>query len=162
MALFDAGLGAQNVQLLAPAGCAIFPPQAELVSRRDGLDSLEPGEVVVAMLAEHATREPNRLLTASIGLAAPVDRALHGCLATRVAFGETEEQAGAGAEELAAEMLATSLGIDFELETVWDEKRELYRVAGTVVRTANVTQAALGDARGWWTTTIAGAILLND
>lgn len=170
IALFDAGLAAQTLLRIASGShseaFAIFPPNAELISRRDGLASLVPGEVLTVLLAEHATHEPNRLLTASIGFAALAERNRHGCLAAQIAFGRTEVEAGMAAEELAAEMLATTLGIDFDLESIWDEKKELYRLNGpdgpTIVRTANVTQPALGDPRGWWTTTIAAAILLPD
>ncbi|HOT50212.1 MAG TPA: pyruvoyl-dependent arginine decarboxylase, partial [Candidatus Hydrogenedentes bacterium] len=42
----------------------------------------------------------------------------------------------------------------------WDEKREIWRISGKFVRTANITQTALGDKDGHWTTTIAAAILI--
>ena len=66
------------------------------------------------------------------------------------------------AEELAAEMLATTLDVDFDPDKSWDEKKEIYRISNKIVRTANVTQSAVGDKNGRWTTTIAAAILLFD
>ena len=77
-------------------------------------------------------------------------------------FGETEDSAGDYAEELAAEMLATTLNVDFDPDRSWDEKKEIYRISNKIVRTANVTQSAVGDKRGLWTTVIASAVLIFD
>jgi arginine decarboxylase len=107
-----------------------------------------------------STREPHRLVASSIGVAIPTDRDTYGYLSEHHSFGETEEQAGEYAEELAAEMLATTLDVDFDPDTSWDEKKEIYRISNKIVRTANVTQSAIGDKRGFWTTTIAAAILI--
>jgi arginine decarboxylase len=57
-------------------------------------------------------------------------------------------------------MLATTLNVEFDPDTSWDEKKEIYRISNKIVRTANVTQSAIGDKRGLWTTTIAAAILI--
>ena len=74
---------------------------------------------------------------------------------------ESEEVAGDYAEELAAEMLATTLGLDFDPDKSWDEKKEVYRVSNQIVRTQNVTQTAVGDKNGLWTTVVAAAVLLD-
>ncbi len=66
------------------------------------------------------------------------------------------------AEELAAEMLATTLNVEFDPDRSWDEKKEIYRISNKIVRTANVTQSAVGDKRGLWTTVIAAAIFIFD
>ena len=96
------------------------------------------------------------------GVAIPTDRATYGYLSEHHSFGETEEQAGDYAEELAAEMLATTLDVDFDPDKSWDEKKEIYRISNKIVRTANVTQSAVGHKNGLWTTTIAAAILIFD
>ena len=139
---------------------SIFPPNAKLISRKEGLTYLHPGEVVFAVIAENSTREPHRLVTSSIGVAIPTDRNTYGYLSEHHSFGETEEQAGEYAEELAAEMLATTLDVEFDPDKSWDEKKEIYKISNKIVRTANVTQSAVGDKRGLWTTTIAAAILI--
>ena len=156
LALRDAGIAAQNLVRVS----SIFPPQARLVPRKEGLKYLYPGEVVFAVVAENSTREPHRLVASSIGVAIPADRNTYGYLSEHHSFGETEEQAGEYAEELAAEMLATTLDVDFDPDKSWDEKKETYRISNKIVRTANVTQSAIGDKRGLWTTTIAAAILI--
>jgi len=158
MALRDAGIAAQNLVRVS----SIFPPKCKLITRKEGLTYLNPGEVVFAVVAENSTREPHRLCVSSIGVAIPTDRNTYGYLSEHHCFGETEEQAGDYAEELAAEMLATTLDVEFDPDKSWDEKKEIYRISNKIVRTANVTQSAVGDKKGLWTTTIAAAILIMD
>ncbi len=156
LALRDAGIAAQNLVRVS----SIFPPQAKLITRKEGLKYLYPGEVVFAVVAENSTREPHRLVVSSIGVAIPADKDTYGYLSEHHGFGETEQQAGDYAEELAAEMLATTLDVEFDPDKSWDEKKEVYRLSNKIVRTANVTQSAVGDKNGRWVTTIAAAILI--
>ncbi|HEX9760357.1 MAG TPA: pyruvoyl-dependent arginine decarboxylase, partial [Candidatus Acidoferrales bacterium] len=65
-------------------------------------------------------------------------------------------------EELAAEMLATTLNVEFDPDLSWDEKKEVYRISNKIVRTMNITQSAVGDKRGLWSTVLAAAILLGE
>jgi len=158
LALRDAGIASQNLVRVS----SIFPPQCKLLSRTQGLKYLHHGEVAFAVVAENSTREPHRLLAASIGVAIPADRNTYGYLSEHHSFGEKEEAAGDYAEELAAEMLATTLNVEFDPDRSWDEKKEIYRISNKIVRTANVTQSAVGDKRGLWTTVIAAAIFIFD
>jgi arginine decarboxylase len=158
LALRDAGIAAQNLVRVS----SIFPPQCKLVPRSQGLKYLSPGEVVFSVVAENSTHEPHRLLASSIGVAIPADRNTYGYLSEHHSFGETEDSAGDYAEELAAEMLATTLNVEFDPDRSWDEKKEIYRISNKIVRTANVTQSAVGDKRGLWTTVIAAAVLIFD
>ena len=87
LALRDAGIAAQNLVRVS----SIFPPQCKLVPRSQGLKYLSPGEVVFAVVAENSTREPHRLLAASIGVAIPADRNTYGYLSEHHSFGETED-----------------------------------------------------------------------
>ena len=158
LALRDAGIAAQNLVRVS----SIFPPNCKLIPRSQGLTYLSPGEVVFAVVAENSTHEPHRLLASSIGVAIPADRNTYGYLSEHHSFGETEDSAGDYAEELAAEMLATTLNVEFDSDRSWDEKKEMYRISNKIVRTANVTQSAVGDKRGLWTTVIASAVLIFD
>ncbi|MGH9541194.1 MAG: pyruvoyl-dependent arginine decarboxylase [Terriglobales bacterium] len=158
LALRDAGIAACNLVRVS----SIFPPRCKLVPRSAGLKLLSPGEVVFAVLSENSTREPHRLIAASIGLALPADRDTYGYLSEHHSFGETEQQAGEYAEELAAEMLATTLNVDFDPDRSWDEKKEIYRISNKIVRTTNITQSAVGDKRGLWTTVLGCAILIGE
>ena len=156
LALRDAGIASQNLVRVS----SIFPPHCKVISRKEGLKYLNHGEVVFSVIAENSTREPHRLIVSSIGVAIPADRDTYGYLSEHHSFGETEDQAGEYAEELAAEMLATTLDVDFDPDKSWDEKKEIYRISNKIVRTRNVTQSAVGDKRGLWTTTIAAAVLI--
>ena len=156
LALRDAGIAAQNLVRVS----SIFPPNCKLLSRREGLKYLSPGEVVFAVVAETSTHEPHRLIAASIGVAIPSDRNTYGYLSEHHTFGQAEDQAGDYAEELAAEMLATTLDVEFDPDKSWDEKKQIYRLSNKIVRTANITQTAVGDKRGKWTTVISAAILI--
>ena len=158
LALRDAGIAAQNLVRVS----SIFPPNCKLLARKEGVKYLHPGEVVFAVVAENSTREPHRLLASSIGVAIPADRNTYGYLSEHHSFGETEDAAGEYAEELAAEMLATTLNVEFDPDRSWDEKKQIYRLSNKIVRTANVTQSAVGDKRALWTTVIASAVLIFD
>ena len=125
LALRDAGIAAQNLVRVS----SIFPPQCKLITRKEGLKFLNPGEVVFAVIAENSTREAHRLVVSSIGVAIPTDRNTYGYLSEHHSFGETEDQAGDYAEELAAEMLATTLDVEFDPDKSWDEKKEIYRIS---------------------------------
>src|SRR6266481_3244043 len=76
LALRDAGIAAQNLVRVS----SIFPPLCKLRSRKEGMKFLAPGEVTFAVIAENSSREPHRLLAASIGLALPADRRTYGYL----------------------------------------------------------------------------------
>jgi arginine decarboxylase len=156
LALRDAGIASQNLVRVS----SIFPPNCKLISRSQGLKYLHHGEVVFTVVAENSTREPHRLMASSIGVAIPADRNTYGYLSEHHSFGETEDQAGDYAEELAAEMLATTLDVEFDPDRSWDEKKEIYRISNKIVRTANVTQSAIGDKRGLWTTVLAAAVMI--
>ncbi len=156
LALRDAGIAAQNLVRVS----SIFPPNCKMITRKDGLSYLDPGQVTFAVVAENSTREPHRLLASSIGVAIPADRNVYGYLSEHHSFGETEDAAGDYAEELAAEMLATTLDVEFDPDKSWDEKKQIYRLSNKIVRTMNMTQSAVGDKKARWTTVIAAAILI--
>jgi arginine decarboxylase len=156
LALRDAGIASQNLVRVS----SIFPPNCKLVSRKEGLKFLSPGEVVFSVVAENSSREPHRLMSSSIGVAIPSDRSTYGYLSEHHSFGESDDVAGEYAEELAAEMLATTLNVEFDPDRSWDEKKEIYKISNKIVRTANITQSAVGDKRGLWSTVIAAAVLI--
>jgi arginine decarboxylase len=157
LALRSAGIAACNLVRVS----SIFPPRCKIIPRSEGVKELSPGQVTFAVMSENSTREPHRLIAASIGVALPADRNTFGYLSEHHSFGQTEELAGEYAEELAAEMLATTLGVEFDPDRSWDEKKEIYRISNKIVRTANLTQSAIGDKRGMWTTVLAASILLG-
>ena len=95
-----------------------------------------------------------------IAVAIPAEKEAYGYLSEHHSYGETDSKAGEYTEDLAATMLATVLGVDFDPDSSWDNKKELWKISGKIVRTRNVTQSAIGDKKGLWTTVLAASILL--
>ena len=156
LALRDAGISPFNLVHVS----SIFPPGCQMVSKDEGLKFLKPGEVVFVVDSRVSTNEPNRLVAASVGCALPADKSQHGYLSEHEAFGETDEKAGDYAEDLAATMLARSLGLNVDDNLKWDEREKQYKLSGQIVKTFNITQSALGDKTGMWTTVVAAAVLV--
>jgi arginine decarboxylase len=111
-------------------------------------------------MARNATNEPNRLIASSIGVALPTDENQYGYISEHHPFGENEKVSGDYAEDIAAQMLATTLGLDFDPETAWDEREQLYKQSGQIYKSFNITQSSEGDKSGLWTTVIAAAVML--
>ncbi len=156
MALRDAGIAEYNLVTVS----SIFPPNCKRVSKEEGKKSLNPGQVVFVVMARNATNEPNRLIAASIGLAQPADANNYGYLSEHHPFGETEQKCGEYAEDLAATMLASTLGLEFDSNAAWDEREQVYKSSGQIYKTTNVTQSAQGHKDGLWTTVVASAVLV--
>lgn len=156
MALRNARIASFNLVSVS----SIYPPACKMISVDEGLKSLIPGQIVHAVISKNATREPNRLIASSIGVAIPKDVEMYGYLSEHHSFGETNLISGEYAEDLAAEMLATILGVPFDTESSWNEKRQQWKISGKIVKTRNVTQSARGDKSGQWTSVVSAAILL--
>ncbi len=156
LALRDAKIACYNLVRVS----SIFPPKCQEITIDKGVAQLQPGQIVHVVMSESATAEPNRLIAASVGVAIPKDRNTFGYLSEHHAYGQTAKIAGDYAEDLAAEMLATVLGVEFNPDSAWDEKRELWKIAGVIYKTKEVTQTAVGNKDGLWTTVVAAAVLL--
>ncbi|MBS3140236.1 arginine decarboxylase, pyruvoyl-dependent [Candidatus Woesearchaeota archaeon] len=156
LALRDAGLAPFNLVSVS----SILPPGCKKITWQEGLKQLNPGEVVFVVLARNATNEPNRLIAASVGCAIPANRKKYGYLSEHHPFGETREKAGDYAEDLAASMLATTLGLKFNPDDAWDSRRQAFRLSSKIVRTTNVTQTARGDKYGRWTSVVSAAVFI--
>jgi arginine decarboxylase len=155
-ALKNAGIAPFNIVRVS----SILPPGAKLLSRTRGLQYLSAGEIIYSIMAECSSNEPHRLIAASIGAAVPRAKNQYGYLSEYHSYGETEIKAGDKAEDLAAQMLATTLGVPFDPDTSYDERKEIWKISTEIVRTMNITQTAIGDKYGLWTTVIAAAVLV--
>lgn len=156
MALRDAGIAHFNLVRVS----SIFPPGCKIVSREDGLPLLQAGEIVFAVIAEMSSNEPGRRIASSIGVARPADSDKYGYLSEHHTYGQTEREAGDYAEDLAATMLATTLGIPFDAEKDYNARKEQYLIGGEIVDTTSMTMAVTAEAGGVWTTVISAAILI--
>ncbi len=157
MALRNAKIAEYNLVKVS----SIFPPNCKLIPRSQGLKKLKPGQIVHVVLSENSTNEPHRLVAASVGLAIPRESNYYGYLSEHHSFGQTDRIAGEYAEDLAAYMLATILGTPFDPDKSYDEQKDIWKISGHIVKTKNVTQSAIGDKRGLWTTVLAAVVLVT-
>jgi len=156
MALRNAGIASYNLVAVS----SIYPAGCKIIDREDGLKELTPGQIVHTVYSRQQTNEPYRRIVASIGIARPKNPEFHGYLSEHHAFGETAEHSGNYSEDLAAEMLATILGVEFDPDSSWDEKRQIWKISDKIVESQNTTASAIGDKNGKWTTVVAAAVLL--
>ena len=156
LALREAGIAQYNLVRVS----SIFPPNCRIVEREEGLRLLQPGEIVFAVIAEMSTNEPGRRIASSIGVARPTDPDQYGYLSEHHTFGQTELEAGDYAEDLAATMLATTLGIPFDADKDYNERKEQYAMGGEIVETTSITIAVTAEPGGVWTTVVSAAILI--
>ncbi|MER3422121.1 MAG: arginine decarboxylase, pyruvoyl-dependent [Nitrospiraceae bacterium] len=154
-ALRSAGIASCNLVSVS----SILPPACKIIPRKRGEKLLNPGEITYCVMARSETNERNRLISASVGIAIPTDRRTYGYLSEHHAYGETDEEAGEYTEDLAAQMLATTLGIEFDPNSAWKEREQVFKMGGKIVRTMNITQSAIGKA-GKWTTVVACGVFI--
>ena len=156
LALRDAGIAKYNLVTVS----SILPPFCEIVPKSKGLPLLSDGEIVFLVLSRNESNEHNRLISAAVGAAVPADRAQHGYLSEHHSFGETDEKAGEYAEDLAASMLASTLGIEFDVNQSWDEKEALFKMSGKIVKTSSISQSFVCDKQGEWTSVLSAAVFI--
>lgn len=140
---------------------SIFPPYCRILDLDKALSYLEAGEITHCVLAREQIKEPGRRIVASIGLALPAETGQYGYISEHHGFGQTEFEAGEYSEDLAASMLANTLGIEFDPDKDYDERREVYRMSGKIVESQHFTQGALGAEGGMWTTVVAAAVFVK-
>ena len=156
LALRDARIACYNLVEVS----SIMPPECEIIAMEEGLEHLRPGQILHTVLSQNSSREEGRLVSAAIGAAVPQDRSKHGYISEHHEFGMPEERIGEYAEDLAAEMLASTLGIEYDIDAGYDEKRDIFRIDGRIVRTRHTAIAARSGSSDRWTTVVAAAVLI--
>jgi len=156
LALRDAGVEKCN---LVPVS-SILPPECQIIPKNEGVNKIYPGMVTYTVMTRCASCEPHRLIAASIGCAVPANPRAYGYLSEHHGFGQNEKTAGDFAEDLAVEMLASTLGLEFDEERSWDENKSIYQLSDKIIRTANITQTAVIGPDGFYSTVIAAAVFL--
>ncbi|WP_179294037.1 pyruvoyl-dependent arginine decarboxylase [Candidatus Methanoperedens nitratireducens] len=157
LALRDAGIEKCNLVSVS----SILPPQCKIIPKDEGLKLLSPGGITFCVYARNETNEPNRLISAAIGVAIPKDTGIYGYLSEHHSFGEVGKKAGEYAEDLAATMLATTLGVEFDINKAWDERKQIYKASGHIFKTTHIIQSAEGNKDGLWTTVFAAAVFVE-
>jgi arginine decarboxylase len=139
---------------------SILPLNCKIISKEEGLLELKPGGIVHCVLARNDTNEPHRLMTAAIGTAIPFNEEIYGYISEHHSFGEEEIFAGEYTKDLAATMLATTLGIEFDAEMAWHEREQVYKASGHIFDSFHICQTAKGDKEGKWTTVVAAMVFV--
>ncbi len=156
-ALRNAGIEKFNLVTVS----SILPPACKIISRTKGLEYLHPGEIVFTVMARIDSNEPNRMMSSAIGMAVPADKdKAYGYISEHHAYGETALTAGDYAEDLAAQMLGTTLGIDLDVDKAWDERKQVYLASGRIFQTRNIVQSCRVPKDGRWATAIAAAVFV--
>ncbi|HNX91499.1 MAG TPA: arginine decarboxylase, pyruvoyl-dependent [Candidatus Omnitrophota bacterium] len=156
LALRDAGIEKCNLVTVS----SILPPACQVISKNEGVKELFPGMVTFTVLSRCASNEAHRLIAASVGCAVPADPNAYGYLSEHHGYGQNEKFAGDYAEDLAAAMLASTLGLEFDEQKSWDENKEIYRLSDKIVRSTNITQTAVIGSEGNFTTVLSAAVFL--
>jgi len=156
-ALRMAGVAQQNLVEVS----SILPPKCKVISKEKGLKKLTPGEISFSVLARSDTNEHGRMIASSVGIAVPKDRNKWGYLSEVHGCGRNQQDAADMAEDLAAEMLGTTLNIEVDPNQDWSEKEQVYKSTGLIIRTSSIVQAARGK-KGLWTTAVAIAMFILD
>jgi arginine decarboxylase len=156
LALREAGIEKCNLVYVS----SIFPPDCKIISRQKGENELSAGQITFVVMARENTNEPNRLVSAAVGLARPKDTRQYGYISEHHAFGETVRKSADFAEDLAATMLASTMGIELDPDVAWDERKQVYKVGQRLFVTRSVAQSARGHKNGLWTTVVACAVML--
>ena len=158
LALRDAGIEKCNLVYVS----SILPPDCRIIPRSRGVAQLVAGQITFVVLSRESTNEPNRLVTAAIGLAQPKDNKQYGYISEHHAYGETLRQSADFAEDIAATMLASTLGIELDPDVAWDERKQVYKVGKRLFESRSIAQSARGHKKGFWTTVLAAAVMLLD
>lgn len=103
VALRDAGIEKFNLVTVS----SILPPNCKIVSKKEGLKELDPGEIVFCVLSRISSNEPKRTLSSSVGCALPQDINKQGYISEYHAYGETAQEVGTHAGKLARSMYST-------------------------------------------------------
>jgi arginine decarboxylase len=154
-ALRDAQIAQYNLIYVS----SILPPKCEIMDRENGLALLKPGQVVFCVMSRVETDEEDRKIAAAVGIARPVDKSHWGYISEHHTFGTAIKEVADYAEDLAATMLASTLGVEFDADDNWDERRQVFEMSGKIVDVDSAAWGTSGKA-GLWTTAIAAAVFI--
>ena len=137
-ALRDADIEQQNLVYVS----SILPPHCEVISREAGVEILKPGDITFCVLARSETNEFGRRIYASLGLARPADPEMYGYISELHGYGMTAAASGEQAEDLAATMLASTLGLDFDPDAAWNDRKQIYEHSSVIIDSTSITAVA--------------------
>ena len=153
-ALREAGIERFNLVRVS----SILPPNCQIIMPDEGIKKLLPGQITYCVLSENSTNEAERVIGSAVGMAVPKEPKQYGYISEYHSFGENEQYMKDYAEDLATTMLASTLGIDFDPEKGYDERKEIYRISGKIIDSYSIASVARGN--GNWTTVLSAAVFV--
>ena len=156
LALREAGIASLNLITVS----SILPPGCNFVTQEEGTKLLRPGQVVPVVLARSDSNNFGDLVSSGVGVAIPKNKEHFGYLSEHHCTGMDDYTMEEYVEDLAAEMLATTYGVNFDPDASWDEKRELWEIDNRIVKTKSIIETAKVDSEGYWCTTVSAAVLI--
>jgi arginine decarboxylase len=158
LALRSAGIAKCNIVNVS----SIIPPKCKIIPKEKGVNELSTGQITYCVISRNSTNESNRPVGAAIGVAIPKKQDSYGYISEYHSYDEANKEIGDHAKDLAASMLATTLGLEFDSDKAWDERKQAYEMSGRIIRSQSIVQTALGDQKGLWTTVVAAAVFLGE
>lgn len=155
-ALRNAGIEKYNLVNVS----SILPPNCIEISKEEGIKELRPGQILYTVLSRVSSNKRNQIISASIGVAKPSDKEQYGYLSEFHSINTKNEEIGDFTEELAAEMLATTLGVPFDPDLNHEENKAVFKMEGKIVETKNITVRAKVRKENEWACAIAAAIFI--
>ncbi len=155
MALRAGGIEKLNLVYVS----SILPPHCEIIDKEEGLSLLTPGQITFCVMARATTDEYNRLVGASVGMAIPNNKNNYGYISEHHGYGMDKKELGDFAEDLATTMLATTLGIDFDPDKGYDERKDIYFMDGQIIKSDSYPVVCNGLKNGF-TTAVSSVIFL--
>ena len=155
-ALREADIEQQNLVYVS----SILPPRCQLITRDEGVELLRPGDITFCVMARAETDEFGRNIYASIGMARPADPDMYGYISELHGFGKTVVESGEQAEDLAATMLASTLGLQFDPDAAWNERKQIYEHSNLIIGSQSITAATECGVANHWTCAIAAAVFI--
>jgi len=156
LALREAGIASLNLITVS----SILPPGCDFVSQEEGTKLLSPGQVVPVVLARSDSKVLGDMVSSGVGVAIPKNREHYGYLSEHHCIGMDNYAMEEYVEDLAAEMLATTYGVNFDPDASWDEKRELWKIDNRIVKTKSIIETTKVDSEDYWCTTVSAAVLI--
>ena len=156
LALREAGIASLNLITVS----SILPPGCDFVSHEEGTKLMSPGQVVPVVLARSDSNVLGDVVSSGVGVAIPKNKEHYGYLSEHHCTGMDNYAMEEYVEDLAAEMLATTYGVNFDPDASWDEKRELWKIDNRIVKTKSIIEIAKVNAEGYWCTTVSAAVLI--
>ena len=156
LALRDAGIETCNLVHVS----SIIPPNCNIISQEEGIQNIKPGQITFCVLAVHRTKRKHQQIGASIGLARPKNRDIHGYIAEHHQNQCSPDSIKKHAEELALRMLSTTVG--FTGKQKFEKNDQQLTSFQKDCEIDSIFEYESDTVKDKWTTVLAAAVFLFD